>query len=247
MNEEIKDVNPNAEEIANLEAQIAGINVNDLDPLDNGKMKAPEVSETVVETSVETKVEESTEDPIKAELDAIKGQTQGKSPKEKFQYKLQREIAQAKEMGIDIATLAGMKPSEEADEDKPITQKDLEEYLKRGVPTKSAMEMALDIENEAERELHLYYLENKVNPALSETEKFQTAKDMVNSIKLKNQVQLSSIKPATTAHSTASSVQPQKGETFDQYKLTPEEDMLYRDAQIRGVQLTKEEIIKMRK
>lgn len=246
MEETIKDVNPNADEIKNLEAQIANIDVTTLDPNDNGKVIAPDVTETKVETQVETQVAATTEDPVKAELDRIKGQTQGKSPKEKFEYKLQREIAQAKEMGIDIAGLAGIKQTEEIDEDKPLTRKDIESILKQGTPTKSAMEMALEIENEAERELHLHYLENKVNQNLPEDEKFRTAKEMVDAIKLKNQVHLTNIKPVAQTHSTSTSVQPLKEQNFDQYKLTPEEDMLFRDAKVRGVSLTKEEIIQMR-
>ena len=112
------DVNPLADETKTLEAQIANINVADLDPLDNGKVKqtssAVEQAQAPVQT--ETKVHkdpslvnitsESTVDPILAELDRIKGQTQGKTPKEKFEYKIQRDIAQAKAMGIDVASIA---------------------------------------------------------------------------------------------------------------------------------------------
>lgn len=253
MNEQIKDVNPNAEEISNLEAQIAGIDVNQLDPMDNGKMLVEQETviqpvETKVET-IETKAEESTEDPIKAELDRVKGQTQGKTQKEKFEYKLKRELAQAEEMGIDIAGLAGIKVAhnEDMDEDKPLTRKDLENILRDTKPqSKKAVESALEIENEAERELHLYYLENKVNPSLSEEEKFQTAKDMVNAIKLKNQITLSAVKPSVQSHSTGSSFQPNKQANFDTQKLTPEENYIYTDAQKRGVPITKEDIINMR-
>lgn len=242
MNEQIKDVNPNAEEITNLEAQIAGIDVTTLDPFDNGKVKQNDEPQT-------TEAQAEVQDPIKEELDRVKGQTQGKSPKEKFEYKLQRELAQAKEMGIDIATLAGIKnetPGE--DPEKPLTRKDLEDALRGVKPqSKSALEMAMDIENEAERELHLHYLENKVNPVLSEEDKFQTVKDMVNAIKLRNHVQLSEIKPNTQTHSTANSVQPIKQANFDNNRLTPEEEMLFRDAQARGIPFTKEEIIATRK
>lgn len=263
MNEnEIKDVNPHAEEIKNLEAQIAGININDLDPNDNGKMKtqSPAVDQTQQVPSQETQnVEtqstegESNEDPIKAELDRIKGDTNGKSAKEKFEYKLRRELAQAKEMGIDVTALAGIKTdsqpesSQEGDDDKPLTRRELEEILKTAKPqSKSAMEMALEIENEAERELHLYYLENKVRPSGNAEEDFQTAKAMVNAIKLQKQVSLSSVKPPVQTTSSASSFQPRKEQNFDNVKLTPMEEMLYKDAQVRGVPLTKEEIIKMR-
>lgn len=234
-------INPHADEIASLEAQIAGIDINKLDPNDNGKIISPvvetkqqPVQETKVEVKTETEVQ-ATEDPIKTELERVKGQTQGKTQKEKFEYKLQRELAQAKEMGIDIAGLAGIKtqPVEENyEEDKPLTRKDLESILQKANNTsKSATEMALEIDNEAERELHLHYLENKINPNLTEEEKFQTAKDMVNAIKLKNQISLGNVKPQTVSHSTASSFQPVK-ETVNASKLTDQEQYIFNDAKL---------------
>lgn len=258
MNEsQIQDVNPLAEEIASLEAQIASIDVNQLDPNDNGKFKESLVVEQKEQQPVDASVkptqettEAPTEDPIKAELERVKGQTQGKTQKEKFEYKLQRELAQAKEMGIDVAGLAGIKVASEENEvdgEKPLTRKDLEEILKTTKPqTKSATEMALGIENEAERELHLHYLENKVNPNLTEEEKFQTAKEMVDAIKIKNQMTLNNIKPQASSHSSATSFQPNKTQSVDNVKLTPQEEMFFNDAKVRGINLTKEEIVAMR-
>jgi hypothetical protein len=246
MNEEIKDVNPLAEEIQNLEAQIANIDVTQLNPEDNGKTL--EIQQETVETNEETQVEtESKEDPIKVELERVKGQTQGKSQKEKFEYKLKTQIAQAKEMGINVAEIVGAKTeSEEIDDEKPLTRRDLESILKANTQSKKATEMALEIENEAERELYLHYLDNKVNPNLSEEEKFQTAKDMVNGIKLKNQISLSNIKPQSNTHSSASSVVPNKQQNFDNHRLTREEELFFNDAKIRGIPLSKEEIVQMR-
>lgn len=247
-----QDINPHADEIASLEAQIGAIDVTALDPMDNGKVKqdvvVKPVQENVAEVTTET-TETTTEDPIKTELDRVKGQTQGKTPQEKFEYKLRRELAQAKEMGIDIAGLAGIKASPESEEEaeKPLTRKDLEQILKSTKPqTKTATEMALEIENEAERELHLHYLENKVNPNLSEEEKFQTAKEMVDGVKLKNQIVLNHVKPQAGAHSTANSFQPAKSNNVDHVQLTPLEEMFRRDAEMRGIKLSKEEILQMR-
>lgn len=243
-------INPAAEEIASLEAQIAGIDVTKLDPNDNGKIISPvvETKQQPVEAQVETPATQ-TEDPIKTELDRVKGQTQGKTPQEKFEYKLKRELAQAKEMGIDIASLAGVRnePEQESEEEKPLTRRDLEAILKTQTSAKTAVSMAMELENEAERELHLHYLENKVNPNLTEEEKFQTAKDMVDAIKFKNQINLTSIKPQAASHSTANSFQPSVAENFDSLKLTPEETYIFEDANKRGFPLTKEEIVKMRK
>ncbi len=258
-NEVIKDVNPNAAEIQSLEAQIANINIANLDPMDNGKVLNSPVVETkqpsvqpVIETPVQTQATEVTqaEDPIKAELERVKGQTQGKTPAEKMAYKLKLEAQRAKAMGVDINEVLGIKPeetSDEIDEEKPLTRKDVEALLKNNQPQgKSAIEKAYEIQNEAERELHLYYLENAVNPNLGEEEKFNLAQTMVNSVKLKTQVTLGNIAPQTRSYSTASSVQVAKN-VVDNTKLTPEEDYFFRDAKIRGVPFTKEEIIAMRK
>ena len=256
------DVNPLADETKTLEAQIANINVADLDPLDNGKVKqtssAVEQAQAPVQT--ETKVHkdpslvnitsESTVDPILAELDRIKGQTQGKTPKEKFEYKIQRDIAQAKAMGIDVASIAGIKQAdpEEEDEDKPLTRKDIEALLKQNQPkSKTALEMAMEINNEAEKELHMLYLD-EVNPNLSEEQKFKAVSERVEGIKLKNQLNLSNLRPNTQSHSTASSFQPAKpNQQLDNAQLTRDEQLFFDHARVSGTPLTKEEIIKMRK
>jgi len=67
-------INPNAEEIASLEAQIAGININNLDPNDNGKMTSPvvETKQPPVQETVQP-TETPTEDPVKTELERVKG------------------------------------------------------------------------------------------------------------------------------------------------------------------------------
>jgi len=259
MNETIQDVNPNADEIKNLEAQLAKINVADLDPRDNGKVitqNSPVVEQKqqpVQEVPAQTQVAETTEivDPIKSELERVKGQTGGKTPAEKMAYKLKLEAQRAKEMGVDINEVLGIKPQEETSEDyedKPLTRKDIEELLRKNnqPQVKSAFEIINEIPDEAEKELNLYYLENVINPNLPEEEKVKTAQTMVNAIKLKNQVVLNNIAPTPRGHSTANSVQIQRNQT-DNQQLSKEEELFFRDAKIRGISLSKDEIIKMRK
>lgn len=254
MNEnEIKDINPNAEEIKNLEAQIAGIDITSLDPRDNGKIKqdSPVVEQTQQQVKETVEITEtSTEDPITAELERVKGQTQGKTPQEKFEYKLKNELARAKAMGIDIESLTGVKTEQKeeySDDEKPLTRKDLEAALQNiKSPSKSAQDMAMEIPNEAERELHLYYLDNVIKSSGNPEQDFQIAKNMVTGIKLQNQAKMNNVKPQAQTFSTANSVQPAKNTNFDSVKLTPEEDMLFRDASVRGITITKEEIIAMR-
>ncbi len=245
------DVNPLESEIKNLEAQISNIDVNQLDPNDNGKVLSP-VVETTQQVPVTQEIETTeTPDPIKAELERIKGQTQGKTPQEKFAYKLKLEAQRAKSMGLDVNEILGIKKEDsyqDEEEEKPLTRKDLEQILNNVKPkTQTATDLAMAIENEAERELHLYYIENVIRQSGDAEQDFKMAKTMVDAIKLKNKATLDNLKPEAKAHSTASSFQPSKTSNVDNFKLTHEEEMLYRDAQIRGINFTKEEILNMRK
>ena len=333
--------NPLADEIAALEAQIASVDVTKLDPKDNGKVlssPAVETKQPVVETKapVEIPADDNTTDPIKAELERVKGQTAGKTPQEKFEYKLKLEAQRAKEMGIDVNKIFGITPKEESnddyeEEDKPLTRKDLEsilsnvskpktksateiameteneaerelqlyylenvikpsgdaqrakemgidvnkifgitpkeesndDYEEEDKPltrkdlesilsnvskpkTKSATEIAMETENEAERELQLYYLENVIKPSGDAEQDFQIAKTMTDAIKLKNNATISSLKPEVKTASSASSFVPNITSNNSSAQLTKEEEMLFRDAQVRGVPFTKEEIIALR-
>ena len=250
--------NPLADEIAALEAQIASVDVTKLDPKDNGKVlssPAVETKQPVVETKapVEIPADDNTTDPIKAELERVKGQTAGKTPQEKFEYKLKLEAQRAKEMGIDVNKIFGITPKEESnddyeEEDKPLTRKDLESILSNvsKPKTKSATEIAMETENEAERELQLYYLENVIKPSGDAEQDFQIAKTMTDAIKLKNNATISSLKPEVKTASSASSFVPNITSNNSSAQLTKEEEMLFRDAQVRGVPFTKEEIIALR-
>lgn len=251
MNEQIQDVNPNAAEIANLEAQIAQIDVSNLDPMDNGKVKS-EVQTPVVEnkpqqidtpTQVETQTtQEPAIDPILAELERVKGQTQGKTPQEKMAYKLKLEAQRAREMGVNVDELFGVKPQEESQddysEDRPLTRKDLEQLLSKQatVKQKSASELAYErITNETERELFLLKLD-RIKPSGDPEQDFNEVKDMVDAIKLKNNLQVQSLRPEVKSHSTATSFQPNVSKT-SQRKLTSDEEYLFRDAKQRGIDL----------
>lgn len=259
MNELIQDVNPNANEIANLEAQLAQINLNDLDPMDNGKLRVESVQTPVVENKpqqIDTKpqveeqqaqsqvqAQESNVDPILAELEREKGRTQGKTPQEKFAYKLKLEAQRAKEMGVNVEEILGVKPKEEPQndysEDKPLTRKDIEDILSKvnTKPQKTATELAYErIQNETERELFLLKLD-RIKPSGDPEADFNEVKDMVDAIKIKNNMQVSGLRPEVKTHSTASSYQPIKSNQQGR-KPTADEEYLIRDAKTRGIDLS---------
>lgn len=252
MNELTQDVNPNAAEIANLEAQIAQIDITNLDPMDNGKVKS-DVQAPVVEnkpqqidtpTQVETQTtQEPAIDPILAELERVKGQTQGKTPQEKMAYKLKLEAQRAREMGVNVDELFGVKTKEEAQddysEDRPLTRKDIEELLSKQtkVNQKSASELAYErITNETERELFLLKLD-RIKPSGDAEQDFNEVKDMVDAIKIKNNLQVQGLRPEVKSHSTATSFQPNISKT-NQRKLSSDEEYLIRDAKTRGIDLS---------
>jgi hypothetical protein len=157
-------------------------------------------------------------------------------------------------MGLDVNEILGIPKADDYnsdndyEEDKLVTRKELENYCSEVSKPKaqSATELALGIDNEAERELHLHYLENVIKPSGDAQQDFQMAKTMVDAIKLKNNAALSSLKPEVKNTSSASSYMPNKSPNQSGTQLTREEDMLYRDAKLRGITLTKEEIINMR-
>lgn len=255
MNELIKDVNPNADEIANLEAQIASIDISALDPMDNGKVVGKQspvvenkVQQPVKDTPVQTQATEviQTEDPIKAELERVKGQTQGKTPAEKMAFKLKLEAQRAKEMGIDIQSVLGIKSTDTSDtetedlEDKPLTRKDIQDIIKTVTKpeTKSVHDFLSTIENDAERELTEYYLNNKIKSSGDPEADFNDAKMLVDAIKVKNNIQLQNIRPQAQSYSTGHSVQPNVTKNTSQKRLSPDEEYLIRDAKARGIDLT---------
>lgn len=249
----MNEVNPNAQEIANLEAQLAQINLNDLDPMDNGKLKG-NVQTPVVENKpqqidmpaqvVEQPVQqpEKAIDPILAELEREKGRTQGKTPQEKFAYKLKLDAARAREMGVNVEEVLGVKPKEEVEEyqeDKPLTRKDIEELLSKQArqSQKTASELAYErIQNETERELFLLKLD-RIKPSGDSEADYNEVKDLVDAIKIKNGMQVQGLRPEPKTHSTASSFQPQNPKTAPR-KMTADEEYLIRDAKTRGIDLT---------
>lgn len=239
------DINPNAAEIANLEAQIASIDLSKVDPFDNGKIKQAPVVENKPQQVAETKVETPEApaiDPIKAELEKVKGQTQGKTPQEKMAFKLKLEAQRAKEMGINIEDVLGFKPTpaeEEIIEDKPLTRKDIEEILKGAkTPDKTVHDYLDTVKDDATKELAQYYLDNTIKPSGNPEQDFQAAMLMVDAVKFKNQAQLQNIKPEAKNYSSGSSFQPNIPKQKPNPSVTGDVEYLLRDAKTRGIDLS---------
>lgn len=149
---------------------------------------------------------DSQQDPLKVELERVKSK---KTPQEKAKDSLYFNAQKAKELGIDVAEVLGIKPKEEVvDEDeKPITRKELEELLlkTRLVETvKTAEQLALEIEDETERELTLFHINNTIKSTGDAKEDLRLARALTNSVRNTQILEEVSRKPQAKTHSSAS-------------------------------------------
>lgn len=227
-------------DLKQLEDAIRAAGTSPAETKTEAEVKPQETKETQVETEVDV------DNSIKAELEKVKQKSTPKSEEEKAEYTFKSIAKRLQDLGKDPAELLGIKKEEEIEdeEDKPLTKKDLEVILKQvnKAPQKTALELAQEIQNESERELTVYYLENVIKSTGNHQEDLSNAKTMVEAIKLKKQIELQKLRPEVKTHSSASSVTPNTSPNQN-VELTKEEDYLIRAS---GGLLTKEDILKSR-
>ena len=206
--------------------------------------------ETTEETTEETKVEETTEtetteqDPLEVELEKVKKKS-GKSEKEKATYSLQKNAERLIELGGDPSAILKIESKTENDEesidedDKPVTQGQLKKIIAAGA-TKTALQMADDIENPTEQELVKYYIENRIVPSGDPAQDFKDAQGSVNSLKNAQILEETNRKAEAKNHSNASSVDANSTEV--QGELSPEESVFLGPP----FNMTKDQILKTR-
>lgn len=207
----------------------------------------PEPTEEIVTDVVTDESDDSA--PLKAELEKLKSK---KTPAEKAKESLYFNAQKAIELGVDITKDPGLKKilglsetsREEAEEpvsedDKPVTKKELQDYLRKLNAQKNSEQLADEIPDEYERELVKYHLANTIKSTGDAKEDLQLAKTLANSVRNKKIEELASIKPAAKTHSSAS------GATMEvkapEPELTHEEKMFLATGKI-----TKEEILALR-
>lgn len=195
-------------------------------------------SEQVEETQVET----TEQDPLKEELEKVQ-RKEGKTEAEKAAFSLKKNAERAKELGIDPAEVLGLSRSvveDDIDEDeKPITI-GMWKKMQQETATKTALQIAEDIESDTERELTKYHLENTIKSTGNPTEDVNLARAIVNAAKNKQIIEESTRKTEAKTFSSASSA-PLKHE--EEVELTKEE-MMYTQAPFF---LSKDEILAARK
>lgn len=116
-------------------------------------------------------------DPIKKEAERVKASQR---------TELEKALFKRKQIDKRISELGGTveNPLDDDDEDdsKPITRKDLREMQKKEA-TKTALDLAENLEDEAERDLVKHYLETKIRSSGNPQEDFEFALRAVNSLK----------------------------------------------------------------
>jgi len=209
--------------------------------------------ETTEETKEETtKVEETFEtetteqDPLEAELERVKSTKGGRSEIEKATYSLQNTARRLIKLGESPSAILGIEKETETfeedivdEDDKPVTQGQLKKIIAASA-TKTALQMADDIESPTEKELVKYYVENRIVPSGDPAQDFKDARLAVNSLKNTQILEETGRKTEVRNHSNASSVDARTTET--EGELSPEEKVFLG----APFNMTKEEILKTR-
>lgn len=165
-----------------------------------GPTSEPKVEEKVV---IEEKTEITPEqDPLKIELERV--QKVGRTEKEKAEFSLKKTADRVKELGGDPNTILGIvKEEPNEDDDKPLTV-GMYKKIQQESATKTALELADDIQNETERELVKYHLDNSIKSSGIPSEDLKLARSLVNAVKNTQIIEETKRKTEAKAHSSAS-------------------------------------------
>lgn len=191
-------------------------------------------------TSGSPEVKEEAVDPLKTELEKV--QKNGKTELEKASFSLKKNAERLAELGGDPTTVLGLKEQkpEEDEDNQPVTRGELKKIIAAG-STKTALQLAEDIEDATERELTKHYLENRINPSGNPQEDLRDARRIVNSVRNEQIAQELARKGSARTHSGGNGV-PAKDDIQSQ-ELTPEEIAFTRPP----FNLSREQILKARK
>lgn len=193
----------------------------------------------VKETEVVTEVDE--QDPLKTELEKVK--SSGRTEAEKAAYTLKKNAERLKELGGDPVAILGIKPVEDTEEenedDKPLTI-GMYKQIQSQASQKTALQLADEIQNDTERELTKFHIENTIKSTGNPSEDLRLARMLVNSVKNTKILEELNRKGTPSSHSSASGAPAKDVEVKGD--LTTEELAFMKPP----FNLTKEQIIKAR-
>lgn len=173
------------------------------------------------------------QDPLKAELERIQ-QKGGRSKREKLLYTKTRLEEQLKELDDE----EGIEDLDNED-DKPVTVGMLKK-IQQQTATKTALQLADEIQNESERELTKYHIENTIRSSGDPKKDLELAQVHVFAAKNTQIIEEIKRKPETKKHASAGGHNPKDGKVEDE--LTPEETALMNFGRLK-----KEDVLKARK
>lgn len=191
----------------------------------------------VTSTSPEEKTVE--QDPLKAELERV--QKTGKTEAEKASFSLKKNAERARELGIDVEDILGIKKSEtilSEDDNAPVTVGMLKK-IQQDTAAKTALQLADDITSESERELTKYHLQNSIKSTGNPQDDLRMARALTNSARNSQVLEEITRKAEIKNHSNGSGAPARDTEV--QGELTPVEKEFQ-----RAFKMTKEQIIKAR-
>jgi hypothetical protein len=167
------------------------------------------------------------QDPLKSELDRV--QKTGKSKRDKLLYTKTRVENQLQELDKE----EGIIPDEEEDE-KPVTVGMLKK-IEAEKATKTALQLADEIQDETERELAKYHIENTIRPSGNPAQDLANAMVHVNAVKNRQIVDEITRKPKVRQNTGAGGGNPQNGKIEEE--LTPQEISIMRFGNLTKAQV----------
>lgn len=158
---------------------------------------------------------ETEQDPLKVELDRVQ-KKEGRTQKEKLLFTKNRVEQQLREIEGDEPEKV---VTDDADDNAPLTV-GMFKKMQQENATKTAIQLSEDIEDETERELTQYHLNNSIKSTGNPTEDLKLARTLTNAAKNKQIIEEVERKIPAKTHSNGSSA-PGKDEKIPE--LTAEE------------------------
>lgn len=210
-----------------------------IEKIDPTSESTEEKAETEMEVETEVKVD-AEQDPLKTELERV--QTSGRSELEKAEYSLKKNAERLKELGGDPNDVLGIRTDFADDEDdRPLTIGAFKK-IQQASSTKTALQLADEIQNETERELTKYHLNNSIKSTGTPSEDLKLAKALVNAVKNSQILEEVARKTDPKKHSSASGADAKQPDEL-KGELTKEEMMFMK----KPFSLTKKQILEARK
>lgn len=191
-----------------------------------------------MEEKIESTSDSTEQELLQNELERVKKNE--RSELEKAAFSLKKNAERVKNLGGDPDTILGKREvSDDDDENQPVTLGMLKK-LQAETAAKTAIGLAEEISNEAERELVKYHLSNTIRSTGNPQEDLRLARSLVNSVKNSQVVEEISRKSEVKSHSSASGANARTEDK--QIEFTQAEINLMR----HPFNLTKEEILAAR-